>query len=295
VSEVQDLVAERFEELHAVSKSAPRKKPRRALTARTADPKILYEAAVQCPEAEVDFLERRFLKIRGRRALSMREDFCASAATACEWVRRRRTNTAVGLDLDPAILRWGTEHNIAKLDEDQKSRIRLEEKNVLSPGAKSTGFDIVASMNFSYWVFKSRDLLLKYFKTVHASLAKDGVYFLDAFGGWESMKTQTERRRIKGGFTYVWDQAYFDPITHDMTCHIHFEFKNGSKIRKAFTYEWRMWTLPEIQELLREAGFKNVSVYWEGDDDKGGGNGVFTPRLKGEDGPSFIVYMSAER
>lgn len=265
------------------------------LTARNADPRVLYELAVQCPEAEVDFLERRFLKLRGRRAIRFREDFCASAATACEWVRRRRTNTAIGLDLDPSILQWGAKHNLAKLNDEQRSRIRLLERNVLTPGAGTGRFDIVASMNFSYWVFKSRELLVQYFKKVRESLVEDGIYFLDAYGGWESMKTMTERRRIKGGFTYIWDQAYFDPISHDLTCHIHFEFKNKSKIRKAFTYEWRLWTIPEIRELLMQAGFKNVTVYWEGDDDKGGGNGIFKPQSKGEDGPSFIVYISAER
>lgn len=274
---------------------AKRLKDKKPLTARNADPKVLYELAVQCPEAEVDFLDRRFLKLRGRRAIRFREDFCASAATACEWVRRRRSNVAVGLDLDPEVLGWAHRHNIAKLDEDQRARISLLERNVLTPGAGTGEFDIVASMNFSYWVFKTRETLMSYFRKVRESLVKDGIYFLDAYGGWESMKTMTERRRIKGGFTYIWDQATFDPISHDLTCHIHFEFKDKSKIKKAFTYEWRLWTIPEIRELLTEAGFKNVTVYWEGDDDKGGGNGVFTPRARGEDGPSFIMYISAER
>ncbi|MFZ4572785.1 MAG: class I SAM-dependent methyltransferase [Phycisphaerales bacterium] len=276
-------------------KTKTNKTRRVTLSARNADRQVLYEAAVQCPEAEIGFLERRFLKLRGRRPMSLREDFCASAASACEWVKRRRTNTALGLDLDPDILKWAAEHNLAKLDQDQRSRIELRERNVLDPGPNSGGFDIVASMNFSYNAFKTRETMLKYFKLVRASLKPDGIYFLDGFGGWESMKVQQERRRIKGGFTYVWDQASFDPITHDMTCHIHFEFRDGSKLKKAFTYEWRLWTLPELQELLREAGFKNVTVYWEGDDKKGSGNGVFTPKAHGEDGPSFIVYLTAER
>ncbi len=76
---------------------AKRSKP--ALTAKTADKHILYEASVQCPEAEIDFVEKTFSKIRGRRASVLREDFCGTAATACEWVRRHATNRAVGVDL----------------------------------------------------------------------------------------------------------------------------------------------------------------------------------------------------
>ena len=41
-----------------------------------------------------------------------------------------------------------------------------------------------------------------------------------------------------------------NPITHATTCHIHFKFPDGSKLKKAFTYEWRLWTAPEIRELL---------------------------------------------
>ena len=40
----------------------------------------------------------------------------------------------------------------------------------------------------------------------------------------------------------------------------HFEFA-----RKAFQYDWRFWTIPEVRELLMEAGFKDTVVYWEED------------------------------
>jgi hypothetical protein len=282
------------EDLHVPKQKAAARKPSR-LTARNADPNKLYEMAVQCPEAEIDFVDQRFFKLRGRRAVSFREDFCASAASACEWVRRRAGNRALGLDLNPKILAWGRKHNIGALTPEQQSRITLLERNVLDPGPEGRGFDVVAAMNFSYWIFMTRAEMLRYFKTVREGLVKDGIFFLDSYGGWESMKTQVERRRIKGGFTYIWDQAKFDPITHDLTCHIHFDFPDKSKITKAFTYEWRLWTLPEIRELLAEAGFRNITVYWEGDNDSGGGNGIFKPAKRGEDGPSFIVYMTAER
>lgn len=32
-------------------------------------------------------------------------------------------------------------------------------------------------------------------------------------------------------------------------------------LKHAFTYHWKMWTIPEILELLREAGFEEVHVW----------------------------------
>ena len=103
-------------------------------------------------------------------------------------------------------------------------------------------------------------------------------------------------RDIDGDFTYVWDQAKFDPISSHMTCHIHFHFDDGSKMRKAFSYDWRMWTLPEIRELLEEAGFKKSTVYWEGtDEEEEEGNGEFTAAEEGEADPAWIAYIVAEK
>jgi hypothetical protein len=92
---------------------------------------------------------------------------------------------------------------------------------------------------------------------------------------------------------YEWDQAEYNPITGDKVCHIHFEFKDGSRMERAFTYRWRLWTLPELREILGEAGFRTVTVYWEGNDGKGGGNGVFSPKKSGDADASFICYIVA--
>lgn len=269
----------------------PTTRPTR-LSPRTADPRRLYEAAVQCPEAEIDFVDSTFRKITGRRAALLREDFCGTAATACEWVRRRPTNHAIGVDLDPSALAWSKANHVAGLTDDQRRRLRLKKGDVRTPTKAEQGVDIVLAMNFSYWCFTTRESLVAYFRTVRKSLAKGGVFFLDFFGGWEAQKILTERKRCKG-FTYIWEHAHYNPITADMTCHIHFEFPGGGSIRKAFTYHWRLWTLPEVRELLVEAGFRDVTVYWEGDDGKGGGDGVFRPNTKGEVCASWIAYLSA--
>jgi hypothetical protein len=66
-------------------------------------------------------------------------------------------------------------------------------------------------------------------------------------------------------------------------------------MKHAFTYTWRVWSLPEARDVLLDAGFKNVKVYWEGDDEKGGGNGVFAPAEHGECCASFVSYIVAEK
>ena len=97
----------------------------------------------------------------------------------------------------------------------------------------------------------------------------------------------------------MFDQDFMktlESVTNEVINHIHFEFPDGTKIRKAFTYDWRIWTLPEIQEVLLEAGFKHVSVYWEGTDKKTGeGDGVWKISTRGEACQGWIAYLVAEK
>ena len=97
-------------------------------------------------------------------------------------------------------------------------------------------------------------------------------------------------------FTYVWDQAQYDPVTGHMKAHIHFRFPDGSELSPAFTYEWRLWSLPEIRELLEEAGFKKITVYdesWDYEQDEG--TGEFKPVEKMDADPGWVVYIAAEK
>ncbi|MDX2119312.1 MAG: class I SAM-dependent methyltransferase [Planctomycetota bacterium] len=263
-----------------------------ALTARTADKHAVYESAVQNPEAEVNFVDRVYTRMRGKRASLIREDFCGTAATCCEWVRRRPTNRAIGLDLHAPTLANGRVRHVAKLPEAAQSRVTLLQRNVMTPGADASGVDAVLAMNFSYWIFRERAQLLEYFRIVRSTLAKGGIFFLDHYGGHEAMQIRPERRRCKG-FTYIWDQQRLNPITHEYLCRIHFEFRDGTRMNNAFTYHWRLWMLPEVVDLLRDAGFRHVTVYWEGDDGNGGGNGVFRPATRAEPCATYVTYITA--
>lgn len=108
-----------------------------------------------------------------------------------------------------------------------------------------------------------------------------------------------ERRDCVDGdgnaFVYIWDQAAFNPIDSCMTCNIHFEFADGSRIENAFSYQWRLWTLPEIREILLEAGFAKVEIYWEGTDEESSeGNGIYLPSEQGDADAGWVCYIVAE-
>ena len=270
-----------------------KRKKKAKLTAETADRHVLYGLSVQNVEAEIDFVDETFETLRGRKAVTIREDFCGTASSACEWVRRREGNKAVAVDLCKETLDWGREHNLAKLTDTQRECITLLQRNVLDPGPEGQGVDIVLAMNFSYWIFVKRTEIVEYFRTVRESLPDDGLFILDHYGGSDAL-TECEEDREMEGFTYVWDQHSYNPINGEMTCYIHFKFEDGTKMRKAFEYHWRHYTLPEIQDCLRDAGFGKVTVYWEGEDEEGEGNGEFTPTEVGDADMAFITYIVAE-
>ena len=121
-------------------------------------------------------------------------------------------------------------------------------------------------------------------------MTHDGAFFIDIHGGVESVESLEEIQEFDG-YEYVWDQEAFDPINGTALRYIHFRFPDGSEIERAFQYDWRIWTLPELTDLLREAGFSGVEVYWEGDDGDGEGNGIFTKTDEVENELSWVAYL----
>jgi hypothetical protein len=150
------------------------------------------------------------------------------------------------------------------------------------------------ALNFSCFVFRTRNDLRGYFAGVRRSLAIDGIFVLDAYGGHQSWHPHSERCRLHG-FTYVWQQAAVNPIDHRVVNYIHFEFSNGSRWNRAFTYSWRLWTLPEIRELLTEAGFSRSAVYWHDHHVNGNGAVAYRRRARVSQAPAWAVSIVAER
>jgi len=260
--------------------------------AEQADLHELYEEAVQNVETEIEFLADTFQQLKGRPAVSFREDFCGTASASCEWVRTGKQRHAIGVDIDADVLDWGRVNRVGRLPESDRPRVQLLNEDVMK--VETSQVDILAAFNFSYWIFKTRDEMRTYFSQVRDALVSDGVFFLDAYGGAEAYETQKEKTKCDG-FTYIWDQAEFEPVTGNAVCHIHFKFPDGSRIKKAFTYRWRLWTLPELRELLEEVGFSTVRVYWEDEDEDGEGNGEFSQDEAGEADPAWIAYLVAEK
>jgi SAM-dependent methyltransferase len=275
---------------HSKSTTAAVRKPRMA---DSADRHLLYEQSVQATDAEFDFVDATFRSLRQRTAFLIREDFCGTANMCVEWVSRRKRNHAIGVDLDGEVLAWAKQHNLAKLSPAARRRVTLLQDDVLT--VRATPVDIVLAMNFSYQIFKDRHSLRGYFQGVRESLVEDGVLFIDAFGGYDAYREMRERTK-HDSFTYIWDQARYNPINGAILCHIHFAFPDGSRLKRAFTYDWRLWTLPELQELLHEAGFSQVTVYWQGtDEETGEGNGIFDPATEGDADPGWISYLTAQK
>jgi hypothetical protein len=275
----------------------------------TLDLHALYEAAVQNVEADIEFLDEVYEKEHGHLPAVIREDFCGTASLAARFVAQRPGNVAYGTDLDAPTIEWGLEHRVAPLG-DAASRVHLEVGNVLDRHDEKV--QVQVAFNFSYCIFKERELMKRYLANVFDSLQPGGMFMLDLFGGTDSMtviEEETERDevmdpdgRLVPALTYTWEQSSFNPVTSEMLCFIHLKVKKGAaggakhKIKRAFTYDWRIWTLPELRDLCEEVGFERADAYTEGwDEDEDEGDGVFERVDDFDNDGSWIAYLVAKK
>jgi SAM-dependent methyltransferase len=251
------------------------------------DRHVLYERAVQHADSELDLVDRA-VRRGGGTPRRLREDFSGTALLSAAWVRRGRDRSAVAVDLDASVHGWARAHRAPGLGA-AAARLELVEADVREgpPGP----FDAVIAFNFSYGALQTRAALGAYLRSAAAALAPGGALLLDAYGGWDAEKELVERRRIGGGVTYVWEQESFDPITRRVRCAIHFELPGGRRLRRAFTYDWRLWTLPELTELVREAGL-DPEVLW---DVAPRGSTRYVPRRTAGNQGGWIAYVVGRR
>jgi len=253
-----------------------------------------YKKSVQSPEEDVQFLEKVYRELTKKNPQIMREDFCGTYALCCEWTRLNPDYKAVGVDIDEEPLEYGKRVNYSALNEGEKDRILIKKQNVLEGNLPDA--DIACALNFSYFCFKERDTLKKYLKASLDSLNESGLLFLDCFGGskcCEANEEETEHEEEK--FSYFWDQDSFDPVTNFAQFYIHFKRYGEKKREQVFSYDWRMWSIPELRDLLLEVGFKDVHVYWEESDEDGDGNGVFSRVDVGEECEAWVAYLVAQK
>jgi hypothetical protein len=279
-----------------MSKSSRKRagRERRARIAKRADPYELYQQSVQEPSFDEEFFVRIFSEEYGREPRVLREDFCGTAAISCQWVRASEERRAIGFDLDEAPLAWCRANNLTRLDPAQRARVELRLEDARSPHRLRA--DVISCQNFSFFVFRTRDELRGYFEAARANLADGGLLVLDMVGGSEVLEEDREEITEKDGFDYVWEQHSYDPISAAQVCFIHFRFPDGSSLKRAFRYDWRLWTLPEVRELLVEAGFSRADVYWEGTDESTGeGDGEFRRVERAPSEPAWIAYVVGVR
>ncbi len=266
--------------------------------AEKADKFLCYQKSVQSPEHEVDFFEQAFRDAYGRKPVTLREDFCGTFSVCCEWVKSNKNRTAIGVDLCPETLQWGRDNNLSKLTAQQQDRVRLLEQDVRKRNRPQV--DILAAQNFSFWIFKTRSEVVQYFKAARANMNSEGIMVMDMMGGGDCYtEGQVDKRTIKKGkkgFRYHWRQHSFNPINHDASFYISFHFKDGSKLKNAFEYHWRFWTIPEVREMLEEAGFSDSSVYWDMEDEKENEHDDDWQLLEeAESAPCWISYIVAKK
>ncbi len=258
------------------------------------DKYFYYKASVQSPDEDMEFMDQVYREARGAKAVpqTLREDFCGTFTNCCSWVKRGTKRLAHGVDLDPEPIAYGRANYLSQLKPAERKRISLHQADVLSSGLPKV--DMICALNFSYFIFKQRKILVDYFKNCLSTLKKDGILVIDCFGGadcHEPSEEETEFEDLKT--SYFWDQDAYDPLTNHATFHIHFRRKGERKRKNAFTYDWRMWSIPELKDALLDAGFANVNIYWEGSTPEGEGDGIFAISEQGEACSSFVAYLAA--
>jgi len=251
-----------------------------------------YKRAVQSPETDVEFFRDTYREIRGRNPALLREDFCGTFSLCCEWVKLGTKYRAHGIDLDYEPIQYGLTQYVPQLSKSQRERLQVHQENVLNPGLPRA--DIICAMNFSHYVFKERAVLKSYFHNCCATLEDGGVLIVDAFGGSLCQHANEESSKLRG-FKYFWHQESFDPVNNHAVFNIHFKIDGQKKIEKVFTYDWRMWSLPELRDVMMECGFKKTYIYWEGTNRAGSGNGVFKRAETGEECEAWVAYVVGEK
>lgn len=260
-----------------------------------ADKFVCYQKSVQTPEHEIEFFDQAYRDAYRRKPYTLREDFCGTFAVCCQWVASNKKRSALGVDLCPETLQWGKDHNLAKLDDAQQQRVRLIEQDVRKLNRPQA--DVLAAQNFSFWIFKTREQVIEYFKCARSNLNSQGLMIMDMMGGGECFEEGLVDKRtiVKGkkGFKYHWKQISYNPINGDASFSISFKFPDGSKLKDAFEYHWRFWTIPEVCEMLTEAGFSESRIYWENDDEDDDDYGKWERRKTAPSDPSWICYIVA--
>ena len=210
----------------------------------------LYTLCVQDPPRYVRFLEA----IHGRKPLVLRDDFAGAGAIAMAWAKSNLRRRAIAVDSD-----------FEPLKRAKHPRVKLE---IVDAGKSKAVADIITSLNFGVCELHTRRELVAYLKNALKTLKPGGVLVCDLYGGGDAFETLRSSQKHRGprgeAVTYTWEQAESDQVTMMVRNFIHFRvvYKGKTQIlKRAFSYHWRLWSIPELREAMMEAGFELTLVY----------------------------------
>lgn len=256
----------------------------------------LYELCVQSPRQLEPFLRA----VHGRGPRTLGEDFAGTAALSNLWASREGCS-AVAVDHDARAL----------LHHGERPRVERIAGDVLTCERPC---DVLFVGNFSIGYWHTRAGLLAYLRHARSRLRPGGVFVCDTYGGESAFLTGEVHRDhwIAGDdlpdallphrgkrVRYTWEQRSADPLTGMVTDVLHFRLVDAdgtidTDLPDAFTYRWRLWSVPELRDTLDEAGFATTEVYAktaEAIDDEG--NAYVAPVTDpGELDESFIVLVA---
>lgn len=278
----------------------------------------LYRRAVQHAPAEAGFLHRAYRHYNKALPLLLREDFAGTCAVAAAWVAMHPQHQAMAIESHGPTARWAQrtaerEMGVAAGD------LHIVEADVLQVDGPKV--DITCALNFSTFIYHDRAALKQYFQSARRGLKRNGLLILDAYGGPGAMRVGTQTRRVPGesspdapispgspgslgspgsppppGFTYHWEQRTFDPITHHTECRVHFTLHDGTHLNSAFIYRWRLWTLPELVEIMLEAGFKRAEAWCDTYDPAAtASDGLYRPTARMPAREDWVAYVIGVR
>ncbi|KAJ2688219.1 hypothetical protein GGH99_003078 [Coemansia sp. RSA 1285] len=160
-----------------------------------------------------------------RQAYSLREDFCGTAVLCMEWVSSSPSATryAYGVDIDPEVIEYASEHTIGRDSHGLTSDDRIK---------------LVCADVFD----------------VHGDDSK-------IQGRHEAARSGISRVRNIGTFRYYFRQGNFDMLRNTTRFSLSFRMQDGSMLKDCFTYDFRVYSLCELREAMLEAGFDDVCVW----------------------------------
>lgn len=265
----------------------------------------LYRACVQDPPMMVRFVQA----VHGgdpAKPLALREDFSGPGSLSGEWVNLGKRHTAVAVDLDPEPLSHVRKH----------PRVKTRAMDVRACRDKA---DCVALFNFAVCELHERKELVGYFKHLAACLKKGGVVVMDIFGGLSACTPSVTRatRRLPDGspVKYTWRTDAVHAATGMIECSMDFRltspsqrFARGGKPEakaatdrtwpRAFSYNWRHWSIAELRDALADAGFGQVDLYDRLGDAVDSDGRLYVRPLDASEtelGEDWVAYLAARR